>query len=351
MRRILHVDMDAFFAAIELQRRPELAGLPVVIGGRGDPHARGVVSTASYEARRYGIRSGMPLRSAYKLCPQAVFLPVDFEAYEAVSRRVKDILKEFSPVMEDAGIDEAFLDISEVPGASEDIARAVKQRIREATGLSCSVGVAPNKLLAKIASEMQKPDGLTVLTEADIETRVWPLPVRRLWGVGPKTETRLAALGVSTIGELARLPEETLQAHFGPAHGRYLHEAAHGIDESPLVTHWEPKSMSREITFERDTRNRATLTRTLEVLAHDVAAGLRAEGYLGKNVTVKLRYADFETHTHAVTLPAPTAEHEAIRVAALGCLERFSLDRKVRLLGVRVGGLVKADTPAGAGIE
>lgn len=341
MRRILHVDMDAFFAAVELERHPELRGRLLVIGGRGDPRARGVVSTASYEARRFGVRSGMPLRTAARLCPECVFLPVDFEAYEAVSRRVKEMLKAFSPVMEEAGIDEAYLDISDLPDSSEAIARAVKQRIREQIGLSCSVGVAPNKLLAKIASDLQKPDGLTVLTEADIETRVWPLPVRRLPGVGPKTEAKLAVLGVGTIGELAHTPLATLIEHFGVAHGRYLHEAAHGIDTSPLVTHWEPKSLGRETTFARDVGDWAVLERTLAGLAREVAARLRAEGYRARQIAVKLRYADFATHTHTVTLPVPTHDTELITQAALRSLRRFALVKKVRLLGVRAAGLSK----------
>jgi DNA polymerase-4 len=252
MRRIVHVDMDAFFAAIEQKRHPELAGQPVVIGGRGDPTERGVVSTASYEARRYGLRSGMPLRTAYRLCPNAVYLPVDFDTYAEVSIQIKSILHEFSPVCEDSGLDEAFLDTSDRKEPSEDIGRAIKQRIKAATGLSCSVGIGPNKLLAKLAADLEKPDGLTVLTEADIEPRVWPLPVRKLLGVGPRTAARLAALGVTTIGVLAAIPLAELQLHFGDAHGRYLHDAAHGIDESPLITTWEPRSIGRQITFQKD---------------------------------------------------------------------------------------------------
>lgn len=346
-RRILHVDMDAFFAAIELQRHPELRGRPVIVGGHGDPRARGVVSTASYEARRFGVRSGMPLRSAWRLCPQATFLPVDYDAYATVSARIKDILRGFSPVMEDAGIDEAFLDISDVPEEPEAVAQAIKRRVREETGLTCSIGIAPNKLLAKIASDMQKPDGLTILTQADIEPRIWPLPVRKLWGVGPKTEARLAQPGIVTIGALAAAPRETLAEHFGEAHGVYLHEAAHGVDESPLVTHWEPKSASRETTFERDTADWSWLTRTLLRLTREVAETMRAEGYRGNRVTVKLRYADFETHTHSETLDAPTDDLDVIRRAAGRCLARFARGRKVRLIGVRVGGFGREGGDAG----
>lgn len=198
-RRILHVDMDAFFAAIELKRHPELAGRPVVVGGHGDPQSRGVVSTATYEARAFGVRSGMALRIAWRLCPQAVFLPVDFDAYARESERFKAVLQPFSATIEDAGIDEAYLDVSEAEDAAA-VGRALKQRVKAETGLSCSVGIAPNKLLAKLASDMQKPDGITVLDEADIPGRVWPLPVGKLSGVGPKTEERLREMGVATIG-------------------------------------------------------------------------------------------------------------------------------------------------------
>jgi DNA polymerase-4 len=341
MRRILHVDMDAFFAAIELRRRPELRGRPVIVGGHGDPRARGVVSTATYEARKFGVRSGMPLRSAWRLCPQAVFLPVDFDAYSAESARIKAILHEFSPVLEDAGIDEAFLDLTGVAGDAPAIAREIKRRIREETGLTCSIGIAPNKLLAKIASDMDKPDGLTILSAEDLAPRVWPLPARKLPGVGPKTEARLAAFGVKTIGELAQTPVPTLVEQFGESHGHYLHEAAHGIDDSPLITHWEPKSMSREVTFERDTADWSRLTRTLLALSREVAEELRREGYRGRQVAVKLRYADFETHTHASTLDQATDDLATIRRAAAKCLARFARGRKVRLIGVRVGLLEK----------
>ncbi|HMK50584.1 MAG TPA: DNA polymerase IV, partial [Thermodesulfovibrionales bacterium] len=244
MRRILHVDMDAFFAAVEEKRHPELRGKPVVIGGSGDPTKRGVVSTASYEARKYGIYSALPLRTAHKLCPHAFFLPVDYEEYSRVSRIIKDALRKTSSVMEDVGIDEAFLDITEVDMSSEQIASEIKKRIQDETGLTCSIGIAPNKLLAKIASDMQKPDGLTIIGDKDIETLIWPLPVRKLWGVGPKTEASLRGRGINTIGELASIPLEKLVEDYGESYGHYLHGASRGIDESPLVTHWEPKSVS-----------------------------------------------------------------------------------------------------------
>lgn len=348
MRRILHVDMDAFFAAIEIARHPELKGKPVIVGGHGDPRERGVVSTASYEARVHGIHSGMPLRTAYRLCPEAVFLPVDYQAYLEISDRIKSVLREFSPTIEDVGIDEAFLDVSQTPGSAEEIANGIKRRIKQEIGLTCSVGVAPNKLLAKMASDLQKPDGLTVLTAADIASRIWPLPVRKLWGVGPKTERELATLGVVRIGDLARLPEETLIARFGPAHGHYLHEAARGIDESPLITHWEPKSISRETTFQQDVADWASLVRTLRRLSQEVVTRLHEEGCAGRTLTVKLRYQNFDTHTHTMTLPAATDDPETIAEAATRCLRHFPLVKKVRLVGIRIGHLTHF-TPAPAG--
>jgi DNA polymerase-4 len=338
MRRILHIDMDAFFAAVEQKRHPELIGKPVVIGGSGDPAQRGVVSTASYEARKFGIHSAMPLRTAYKLCPGAIFLPVDYREYSRVSGIIKDIIREFSPVMEDVGIDEAFLDISSVGKSDEEIASAIKRKIREETGLSCSIGIAPNKLLAKIASDMQKPDGLTIITAKDIESRIWPLPVRKLWGVGPKTEAYLKSIGIETIGRLAATPLETLVEHFGKSYGSYLYEAARGIDESPLVIHWEPKSTSREMTFQRDVDNWQVIARNLAELIREMVTDLKGSGHKGRTVTVKVRFSDFKTVTRARTLPAPSDSLEEIRKAAFDCLGRIDLkQKKVRLIGVRMG--------------
>ena len=339
MRRILHVDMDAFFAAVEEQRRPELMGKPLVIGGSGDPTRRGVVSTASYEARRYGIHSAMPLIKAYKLCPQAIFLPVDFREYARVSQSIKKILSEFSPVMEDVGIDEAFLDISEVDKSPERIAQEIKKKIKGQTGLTCSIGIAPNKLLAKIASDLQKPDGLTIITERDVATRIWPLPVRKLWGVGPKTEGYLKQLSIRTIGELAAASRDSLIEQCGKSYGHYLHEASHGIDDSPLVTHWEPKSARRETTFQTDTDNWQTIAKALAELVREVAGDLKKRGYACRNVTVKIRFNDFQTQTRAKTLPEPTDDLETLRREAFACLAKFELKKKVRLVGVRAAGL------------
>jgi DNA polymerase-4 len=341
MRRILHIDMDAFFAAVEQKRHPELKDKPVVIGGSGDPTKRGVVSTASYEARKFGIHSAMPLRTAYKLCPHAIFLPVDYGEYSRVSQKVKEILREFTPVIEDVGIDEAFLDISLSDKSSEEIVRDIKKRIKNETDLTCSIGIAPNKLIAKIASDMQKPDGLTIITESDIETQIWPLPVRKIWGVGPKTENYLLSMHINTIGDLASLPRSRLIEHFGESHGTYLYEASRGIDETPLVTHWEPKSSSRETTFQRDTDNWQYIARNLAELTMETVNDIRGRGYRSRTVTVKVRFSDFKTYTRARTLPHPTNSLTEIRKAAFECLGRVELTRKVRLIGVRLSGLDK----------
>ncbi len=341
MRRILHMDMDAFFAAVEEQRHPELIGKPVVIGGSGDPTKRGVVSTASYEARKYGIHSALPLRTAYNLCPEAVFLPVDYEEYSRVSGIIKTALKEISPIMEDVGIDEAFLDISEIDKPSDEISQEIKKRITEETGLTCSIGIASNKLLAKIASDMQKPDGLTIIEEKDIEGRIWPLPVRKLWGVGPKTEASLKNIGINTIGELALMPVDRLVEIYGESYGHYLHEASRGIDESPLVTHWEPKSVSRETTFQTDTNNWQTIAKTIAELVNEVVDDIKQKGYKGRTVTLKVRFSDFKTYTRAKTLDETTDSIEDIRKAAFGCLKRIELKMKVRLIGVRITQLEK----------
>ncbi|HZR69439.1 MAG TPA: DNA polymerase IV [Burkholderiales bacterium] len=348
-RRIAHLDMDAFYASVELLRRPELREQPVAIGGRGDPTRRGVVTTANYVARTYGIRSAMPMRTAYELCPQCVFLPVDFDEYRRVSRLFKAAIREVAPVVQDNGIDEAYIDLTELPGDSAALARAIKDSVLRATGLTCSIAVAPNKLLAKIGSELDKPDGLTVLTEADLETRIWPLAVRRLNGVGPKSEAKLAQLGIRTLGELARRPLADLVERFGASYGRWLHESAHGRDERPVVTFSEPKSRSRETTFERDTRDRGEVAGTLAELCAQVAEDLRSRGYAGRTIGVKLRYADFRTVTRDVTLAAATSDAGAIREAAFEALGRIPLERAVRLIGVRVGNLCRAGAGPGVG--
>ncbi|MDQ7842120.1 MAG: DNA polymerase IV [Armatimonadota bacterium] len=343
-RTILHVDVDAFFAAVEQLRRPELRGRPVVVGGDGNPHRRGVVSTASYEARAYGIHSAMPLRTAYRLCPEAVFLPVDFRTYGEYSRRIMAILREYTPLVEQVSVDEAFLDVSARPEDPLDLAETIRRRIREETGLTISVGIGPNKLLAKIASGLRKPDAVTRIPADRAAETLRDLPVRVLWGVGPKTAARLQeAFGVRTVGELCAVPLERLQALLGPHHGAYLYHVCRGEDDSPIVTEWEPKSMSRETTYQVDTRKREVIVRTIAALAEEVADDLRRDGYRGRTVTVKIRYHDFKTHTRARTLEEEIGNARQIREAALTLLDRFTLDRPVRLVGVRVSGLVRRE--------
>lgn len=337
--------MDAFFAAVEQKRHPELIGKPVVIGGAGDPTKRGVVSTASYEARKYGIHSAMPLRTAYRLCPEAVFLPVDYDEYLRVSKIIKGILRSFTPLLEDVGIDEAFLDITDLNIGSEEVAREIKKKIKDELNLTCSIGIAPNKLLAKIASDMKKPDGLTIVAEKNIEKLIWPLPVRKLWGVGPKTEACLKNIGINTIGKLASKPLEELIADFGQSYGRYLYEASKGIDESPVVIHWEPKSRSREFTFQTDTDNWQIIAKNLAELTQDVVDNMKQFGYKGKTVTIKIRFSDFKTHTRAKTLDDFTDSIDIIRKAAFEALGRIELKKKVRLIGIKVGRLIKVMLP------
>lgn len=340
-RRIFHIDMDAFFAAVEEKRNPQLKGKPVVIGGMGDPSKRGVVATANYEARKYGIHSAMPLRTAYKLCPRAVFLPVDYEAYAAASRQLKSVLLSIADIMEDVGIDEAYLDVTGKADSNEVIAERIKTGIYQKTGLTCSIGIAPNKLLAKIASDMEKPDGLTMLTENDIASRIWPLPIRKLYGLGPKTEERLKKTGIETIGQLAALPREFLIQSFGPSYGEYLYEASRGIDDSPLVTHWEPKSFSRETTFQVDVQDWQVIARSIAELSKEVVSDLQHKGYCARTVTIKIRFDDFHTFTRACSLEKATTSEEVIRKAAFSCLKRIELHRRVRLIGVRVTNLEK----------
>jgi DNA polymerase-4 len=335
--------MDAFFAAVEEQRNPALKGKPVVIGGRGDPSKRGVVSTANYEARKFGVHSAMPLISAYKLCPHAIFLPVDYEAYVAASQLFKSVMRSMCPIMEDVGIDEAFLDISDLPEENDVIALKIKAGILDKTVLTCSIGIAPNKLLAKIASDMQKPNGLTILTGEDIESRLWPLPIRKLYGIGPKTEEHLKKMGIETVGQLAALPLERLMERFGKSYGHYLYEASRGIDDSPLVTHWEPKSISRETTFQVDVKDWQVIAKNLAALTKDVVADLKEHQYQAKTVTIKIRFSDFQTFTRGITIPDYSNSEEVMRKAAFACLKRIDLNKRVRLIGVRTTNLMKID--------
>jgi len=330
------MDMDAFFAAVEQKRQPELIGKPVVIGGTGDPSSRGVVATASYEARVFGIHSAMPLKTAYKLNPQAIFLPVDYEVYAAESHKIKKILKDICPLMEDVGIDEAFLDISALDRSSWDISSEIKENVMKVTGLTCSIGIGPNKLLAKIASDMKKPDGYTVIEESDVEGILWPLPVRKLLGVGPKTEIILRKMNIEKIGDLAKVTVEALSLRFGPSHGNFLYRGARGLDERHVVTFWEPKSISRERTFERDIGHWQTIAKVLAALTKEVVSELRAERMTVKTITIKVRFSDFETVTRSKSLEETSDSETDIRKAVFACLQRVELAKNVRLLGVRL---------------
>jgi DNA polymerase-4 len=352
-RRIAHLDMDAFYASVELLRRPELRGRPVAIGGHGEPSRRGVVTTATYEARASGVRSGMAMRRAAELCPECVFLPVDFVEYRRYSRRFKAAIATLTDRIEDRGIDEVYIDLTGVPGIRVErgvpVARDIQRRVHEATGLSCSIGLAPNKLLAKIASELHKPGGITAIDEHDIATVIWPLPVTRINGIGPKADVRLEELGIRTIGALAAAPPALLIAQFGRRFGRWLHEAAHGRDDRPIVTASEPVSMSRETTFEHDLhlrRDWQALAACLAELCREVAGDLRRRGYAGRTVGVKARYDDFRIVTRDHTLPLAIDDAAAIRRVAFECLSRVPDRRRLRLLGVRVGGLSRG-APAG----
>jgi DNA polymerase IV len=380
LRLIAHLDMDAFYASVELLRYPELRGRAVVIGGGRrhqpeetvDPHTgrverrfatlrgyagRGVITTATYEARAFGLHSALGLMKAAQLAPDTILLPVDFDAYRRYSRLFKAAVGAIAPEIEDRGIDEIFVDLSGIvlAGASgaddawpraRDTGRALKQAVRSATGLSCSIGIAPNKLLAKIASELDKPDGLTLLPLDDIAARVWPLPARKINGIGPKSSTRLQALGIRTVGELAAADPGVLIEHFGAHYGAWMHEAAHGRDERSVVTHSEPQSISRETTFDRDlhpSRDRDELSAIFDELCAGVSDDLKRKGYVGRTIGLKLRYDNFKTLTRDRTIPQPTQDARTIRRAAGECLKRVPLERRIRLIGVRVGGLVRAD--------
>jgi DNA polymerase-4 len=380
IRRIAHLDMDAFYASVELLRYPQLKDLPVVIGGgrrtvdsATDPDeqaralcripldkfprikdyvGRGVITTATYAARQFGIGSAMGLMKAARLCPQAILLPVDFPEIRRYSRAFKAIITDIAPLMEDRGIDEVYIDFTDVPGGQREggrvLARLIQKTIFDQTGLSCSIGVAPNKLLAKMASEFNKPKGISIVYEADLPDKIWPLACRKINGIGPKADERLQALGIHTIGELAQKEADWLIDHFGQKTGAWMHAAAQGRDNRPIVTSSEPVSISRETTFERDLhalRDKAELGAIFTRLCEQVADDLQRKGYIGKTIGIKLRYDDFKCVTRDLTLPACTGDAQAIRHAAGLCLKRVPLTQRLRLLGVRVGSLAK---PGGA---
>ncbi len=375
LRRIAHLDMDAFYASVELLRYPQLKGLPVVIGGGRrsadnallqtyadlplkeipvsafpllqDYTGRGVITTATYAARQFGVGSAMGLMKAAKLCPQAILLPVDFDQYRHYSRTFKALITEIAPLMEDRGVDEVYIDFTDVPGGQREggrvLARLIQKSIFDTTGLTCSVGVAPNKLLAKMASEFNKPNGISIVMEDDLQDKIWPLACRKINGIGPKADEKLQSHGIHTIGELAARELPWLVAQFGPRTGAWLLDAAHGRDNRPIVTTSEPVSISRETTFERDlhaVRDKAELGAIFTRLCEQVAADLQRKGYVGKTIGIKLRFDDFKSVTRDLTLDHYVADAAAIRLAAGQALKRAPLHRRLRLLGVRVGHLL-----------
>lgn len=366
-RRIAHLDMDAFYASVELLRYPELRGQPVVIGGRSehqpivqangrrrfyrlrDYAGRGVITTATYEARAFGVTSGMGVMKAAQLAPDAVLLPVDFDAYRCYSRQFKAVVAAMAPQIENTGIDEIYIDLSRLPEETVALVHRIKQAIRDATGLTCSIGIAPNKLLAKIGSDLNKPDGVTILSMSDIPDRIWPLPVQKINGIGPKATKKLAALGIQTIAELAQADPGLLQLHFGRSYATWLCDVSRGIDHRPVETCSEPKSISRETTFERDLHprfDRALLSEIFTALCEQVATDLQRKNYIGRRIGVKLRFEDFRTVTRDFTLTMHTADAGQIRRAARECLRRIPLTKKLRLLGVRVSSLLPASAAA-----
>jgi DNA polymerase-4 len=378
IRRIAHLDMDAFYASVELLRYPQLKGLPVVIGGGRrrlddallqqyadvplseipvsafpilkDYAGRGVITTATYPARQFGVGSAMGLMKAAKLCPQAILLPVDFAEYRKYSQQFKSVITEIAPLMEDRGVDEVYIDFTEVPGGQREggrvLARLIQKAIFDATGLTCSIGVAPNKLIAKMASEFNKPKGISVVFEDDLQSQIWPLACRKINGIGPKADAKLQSLGIETIGQLAAKELPWLVEHFGKKTGAWMFDAAHGQDDRPVVLESEPVSVSRETTFERDlhaVRDKAELGAIFTKLCEQVAADLQRKGYVGKTIGIKLRYDNFKSVTRDQTIDAYTADARTIRQTAGLCLKRVPLNQRLRLLGVRVGSLARAE--------
>lgn len=366
-RRIAHLDMDAFYASVELLRYPDLKGQPVVIGGSrdaqpetladgtrryarlGDYVGRGVITTSTYEARALGVFSAMGMMKAAKLAPDAVLLPVDFPTYRHYSRLFKAAVAEIAPLIENRGIDEIYIDLSAIDEDTEPLAQRLQQAVRAATGLSCSIGISHCKLIAKIASDLKKPAGISIVMAEDLPARIWPLAASKINGVGPKASEKLKQLGIATIGELAAQPREFLIAQFGRSYGAWLADAAHGIDERPVVTSSEPKSISRETTFERDLHARSDRQRLSEILVHlceRLADDLQKKRYAAKTIGIKLRYDNFEIATRDHTIKCASADAADILRTARECLKRVPLERRLRLLGVRAGKLVAADEAA-----
>jgi len=346
-RVIFHLDMDHFYTAVEEREHPEYKGKPVVVGadpkqGRG----RGVVSTSNYEARKLGVRSGMPISRAWKLCPEAVYLPPNYPLYIKVSNEIMTIARKYADKFEQWGIDEAFLDVTAKVknyAEAEALAKQIKREISEKEQLTCSIGVGPNKLAAKVASDYQKPDGLTIVKEGEVEQFLAPLPVRRLLWVGRKTEEKLKTLGINTIGDLAHYDPTVLAEAFGVM-GTQMHLMARGIDRSEVEQRTEVKSISHETTFEEDTDDTDTVLKALDALSEEVCREASAQHLFFKTVTVKVRYENFETHTRSKTLPFMTSRVQDLKKTAKELLQAYlRRDRKIRLIGVRISSFVKGE--------
>ena len=353
--RIAHLDMDAFYASVELLRRPKLRGRPIVIAGRApkvlriDASMRGVVTTANYDARVFGVRSAMSLAEVAQRCPDCLVVPIDFEEYRRLSRMFKAVIRSFTAQVEDRGIDEVYIDLTNAPGVETArgwaVAGRIKDAIFEATGLTCSIGLSPNKLISKIASDLEKPNGLTIIEAQEIPTRIWPLAAKKINGVGPKANERLVNLNIETIGDLARQSQDFLIEHFGRNYGIWLFESARGIDHRSVVTFSEPKSRSEETTFDRKLhpqRDWTQIARVIASQAESVAQGLDRRQYLARTVGVKVRFDDFRIVTRDVTMREVNADPVSFRRAAFEALARVPMDRPIRLLGVRASQLEHA---------
>jgi nucleotidyltransferase/DNA polymerase involved in DNA repair len=344
--RILHVDMDAFYAAIEVLDHPEWRGRPLVVGS--PPDQRGVVSTCSYEARKFGIHSAMPSRTAGKLCPHAIFVLPRMERYAEISAQIMAIFEEFTPFVEPLSLDEAFLDVSgalRLCGDAVTIGRELKSRIKSRIGLTASVGVAPNKYLAKMASDMNKPDGLTIVpvTETEIMAFLAPLPVSKMWGIGKVTNARLEKEGIRVIGQLQAMDARSLERLFGKTGAMDVAELARGRDDRPVVTHWVEKSISNEHTFLHDEADTERVRQRLLELAEEVGGRLRASGKLARTAQIKLRFGDFSTITRQLSFPAALNSDRELIACAMTLFEREQVSRAIRLVGFGVSNLIDPD--------
>ncbi len=363
IRRVVHLDMDAFYASVELLRYPQLRGSPVIIGGSsGHPYkdkdgiltfttirgyrGRGVVTTSTYEARSLGVHSAMPMAKAAEKAPDAFLLPVDFPRYRDFSKRFKKAVSEITPLVENRGIDEIYIDITDHEESSKVLAERLQKAVFDATGLTCSIGIASNKLLAKMVSEFNKPNGVTILEDKDIRRLIWPLPVSRINGVGPKTTARLKSMGIETISQLAQTNPAVLQDNFGSSYASWLIKAAHGRDDSPVKTYSEPKSVSRETTFDRDMHvvsDKFILAEVLSNMCEQLEKDLQKRNMVGYTAGIKLRFDNFKTLTRDYTGSMPLRTAGDIKNATRQCLRRVSWERKIRLFGVRVSKLEKID--------